>query len=119
MSTDSFWNSLMGDSGKIISRKLKGYLFEDSIREFNPEKLYKTKESRKRESYKVHGVNILNRDDLDSKTAIERRDMINNAIEELSEIIPNAQQDRFARRIYKPKQITYVKRMQLSKPHDL
>ncbi|KAK9760965.1 hypothetical protein K7432_014500 [Basidiobolus ranarum] len=118
---------------KIISRKLKGYLFEDSIREFNPEKLYRTKESRKRESYKVHGVNILNRDDIDSKTAIERlqkrraqhnrverrrRDMINAAIEELAEIVPNAQQDRFARSNVLRLAIEYIKDLQ-TEAHNL
>ncbi|ORX87517.1 HLH-domain-containing protein [Basidiobolus meristosporus CBS 931.73] len=118
---------------KIISRKLKGYLFEDSIREFNPEKLYKTKESRKREIYKVQGVNLLNRDDIDSKTAIERlqkrraqhnrverrrRDMINSAIEELSEIIPNAQQDKFARSNVLRLAIEYIKELQVE-AHNL
>ncbi|KAK9728399.1 hypothetical protein K7432_001113 [Basidiobolus ranarum] len=118
---------------KIISRKLKGYLFEDSIREFNPEKLYKTKDSRKREIYKVQGVNILNRDDIDSKTAIERlqkrraqhnrverrrRDMINSAIEELSEIIPNAQQDKFARSNVLRLAIEYIRELQ-AEAHEL
>jgi hypothetical protein len=56
-------------------------------------------------SYKVNGVNILNRKNLDSKTVIERiqkrrenhncverrrRDCINNTILELSHIVPNA-----------------------------
>ncbi|ORZ13945.1 hypothetical protein BCR42DRAFT_417713 [Absidia repens] len=59
----------------------------------------------KKAAYRVNGVNILNRKNLDSKTAIERmqrrrenhnhverrrRDTINNTIYELSQVVPNA-----------------------------
>ncbi|KAK9761145.1 hypothetical protein K7432_014164 [Basidiobolus ranarum] len=96
------------------SRKIRAYSFDDSIREFRPDKLYQSKDNRKRESYLVNGVNILNRDDVDSETAINRlqkrrpqhnrgerrrRDLINSSIEELSEIVPLAQLEgvKFAR----------------------
>ncbi|KAI8336689.1 hypothetical protein BC941DRAFT_427786 [Chlamydoabsidia padenii] len=61
----------------------------------------------KKAAYRVNGVNILNRKNLDSKTAIERiqrrrenhnhverrrRDTINNTIYELSQVVPNALQ---------------------------
>ncbi|ORX75143.1 hypothetical protein K493DRAFT_236976, partial [Basidiobolus meristosporus CBS 931.73] len=92
----------------MANRRLKGYRFEDSIREFTPDKLFKNKSNKRRESYVVNGVNILNRDEMDSEAAInrlqkrreqhnrverKRRDLINSAIEELSEIVPNAQED--------------------------
>ncbi|KAI8145870.1 helix-loop-helix DNA-binding domain-containing protein, partial [Fennellomyces sp. T-0311] len=62
---------------------------------------------KKTPAFKVNGVNLLNRKNVDSKTAIERiqrrrenhnhverrrRDNINNTILELSRIVPNAVQ---------------------------
>ncbi|KAK9719342.1 hypothetical protein K7432_004877 [Basidiobolus ranarum] len=116
-------------SKRAAGRKLRAYSFDDSIREFRPDKLYQTKDSRKRESYMVHGVNILNRDDVDSSTAINRlqkrreqhnrverrrRDLINTSIEELSEIVPLAQLEgvKFARGNVLRLTIDYIKELQ-------
>ncbi|KAG2176005.1 hypothetical protein INT44_000484 [Umbelopsis vinacea] len=64
----------------------------------------KTK-SKRQNAYKVNGINILNRNNLDSKTAIERirrrrenhnyverrrRDVINNTIMDIAAVVPNA-----------------------------
>jgi len=61
--------------------------------------------SKRQTAYRVNGVNILNRNNLDSKTAIERikrrrenhnyverrrRDVINNTIMEIASVVPNA-----------------------------
>ncbi|ORX98159.1 hypothetical protein K493DRAFT_313775 [Basidiobolus meristosporus CBS 931.73] len=114
---------------RVSNRKLRAYSFDDSIREFCPDKLYQTKDNRKRESYMVHGVNILNRDDVDSSTAINRlqkrreqhnrverrrRDLINTSIEELSEIVPLAQLEgvKFARGNVLRLTIDYIKELQ-------
>ncbi|KAK9763398.1 hypothetical protein K7432_009963 [Basidiobolus ranarum] len=113
----------------MANRRLKGYRFEDSIREFSPDKLFKNKENRRRESYVVNGVNILNRDEIDSQAAItriqkrkeqhnrverKRRDLINTAIEELSEIVPNAQEEgiKYARGNVLRLTIDYIKDLQ-------
>ncbi|KAI9489709.1 hypothetical protein BDB00DRAFT_842109 [Zychaea mexicana] len=67
----------------------------------------KKKTKKRQTSYRVNGVNILNRNEVDSKTAIERiqrrrenhnhierkrRDNINNTILQISEVVPNASQ---------------------------
>ncbi|CAO3613804.1 unnamed protein product [Cunninghamella echinulata] len=81
-------------------------LFLNFSSDLSPQKVNrKPKKSKRQAAYRVNGVNILNRNNLDSKTAIERiqrrrenhnhverrrRDNINNTILELSQIIPNA-----------------------------
>ncbi|KAI8969244.1 hypothetical protein BDF20DRAFT_152821 [Mycotypha africana] len=81
-------------------------LFLNFTSDLSPQKLNKKKtKSKKQTAYRVNGVNILNRNELDSKTAIERiqrrrenhnhverrrRDNINNTIFELSTVVPNA-----------------------------
>ncbi|CAM0137204.1 unnamed protein product [Umbelopsis sp. WA50703] len=65
----------------------------------------KKQRGKRQTAYKVNGVNILNRNNLDSKTAIERikrrrenhnyverrrRDVINNTIMDIAETVPNA-----------------------------
>ncbi|KAL0089737.1 hypothetical protein F4703DRAFT_1479758 [Phycomyces blakesleeanus] len=83
-------------------------LFLNFTSDLNPQKKNKKKSKPKKQTaYKVNGVNILNRNNLDSKTAIERiqrrrenhnhverrrRDNINNTILELSQVVPNALQ---------------------------
>ncbi|KAI9025084.1 hypothetical protein CLU79DRAFT_746214 [Phycomyces nitens] len=83
-------------------------LFLNFTSDLNPQKKSKKKSKPKKQAaYKVNGVNILNRNNLDSKTAIERiqrrrenhnhverrrRDNINNTILELSQVVPNALQ---------------------------
>ncbi|KAK9763133.1 hypothetical protein K7432_010470 [Basidiobolus ranarum] len=113
----------------MANRRLKGYRFEDSIREFTPEKLFKNKDSKRSESYVVNGVNILNRDEVDSLVAMNRiqkrreqhnrverrrRDLINTAIEELSEIVPNVQEEgiKYARGNVLRLAIEYIKDLQ-------
>ncbi|KAI9252651.1 Myc-type, basic helix-loop-helix domain-containing protein [Sporodiniella umbellata] len=83
-------------------------LFLNFTSDLSPQKMNKKKAKPKRQTaYRVNGVNILNRNNLDSKTAIERiqkrrenhnhverrrRDNINNTIYELSSVVPNAAQ---------------------------
>ncbi|KAI9256525.1 hypothetical protein BDA99DRAFT_441873 [Phascolomyces articulosus] len=65
----------------------------------------KKKAKKRQTAYRVNGVNILNRNEVDSKTAIERiqrrrenhnhierkrRDNINNTILQISQVVPNA-----------------------------
>ncbi|KAI7894096.1 uncharacterized protein EV154DRAFT_499355 [Mucor mucedo] len=81
-------------------------LFLNFTSDLSPQKANKKKSKPKKQTaYRVNGVNILNRNNLDSKTAIERiqrrrenhnhverrrRDNINNTIFELSNVVPNA-----------------------------
>ncbi|KAI8364742.1 uncharacterized protein BYT42DRAFT_590221 [Radiomyces spectabilis] len=82
-------------------------LFLNFTSDLSPQKIgkKKSKAAKRQTAYRVNGVNILNRNNLDSKTAIERiqrrrenhnhverrrRDNINNAILELSQVVPNA-----------------------------
>ncbi|CAO3614741.1 unnamed protein product [Mucor hiemalis] len=81
-------------------------LFLNFTSDLSPQKMNKKKSKPKKQTaYRVNGVNILNRNNLDSKTAIERiqrrrenhnhverrrRDNINNTIFELSSVVPNA-----------------------------
>ncbi|KAI9487842.1 MAG: hypothetical protein EXX96DRAFT_473971 [Benjaminiella poitrasii] len=81
-------------------------LFLNFTSDLSPQKMSKKKNKPKKQTaYRVNGVNILNRNNLDSKTAIERiqrrrenhnhverrrRDNINNIIFELSSVVPNA-----------------------------
>ncbi|GAN03496.1 hypothetical protein MAM1_0041c02950 [Mucor ambiguus] len=81
-------------------------LFLNFTSDLSPQKMSKKKSKPKKQTaYRVNGVNILNRNNLDSKTAIERiqrrrenhnhverrrRDNINNTIFELSSVVPNA-----------------------------
>lgn len=81
-------------------------LFLNFTSDLSPQKMNKKKtKPKKQTAYRVNGVNILNRNNLDSKTAIERiqrrrenhnhverrrRDNINNTIFELSSVVPNA-----------------------------
>ncbi|KAF7731564.1 hypothetical protein EC973_009328 [Apophysomyces ossiformis] len=80
-------------------------LFLNFTSDLSPQK--GKKRPKKQTAYRVNGVNILNRKELDSKTAIERlkkrrenhnhverrrRDIINNTILELSHVVPNALQ---------------------------
>ncbi|CAO3593823.1 unnamed protein product [Absidia cylindrospora] len=83
-------------------------LFLNFTSDLSPQKTNRSSNNRKRQTaYRVNGVNILNRNNIDSKTAIERikkrrenhnyverrrRDNINNTILELSQIVPNALQ---------------------------
>ncbi|KAI7870937.1 hypothetical protein BDF14DRAFT_1314999 [Spinellus fusiger] len=83
-------------------------LFLNFTSDLCPQKTNKKKmKPKKQTAYKVNGVNILNRNNLDSKTAIERiqrrrenhnhverrrRDNINSTILELSRVVPNALQ---------------------------
>ncbi|ORY91933.1 hypothetical protein BCR43DRAFT_497514 [Syncephalastrum racemosum] len=81
-------------------------LFLNFTSDLLPQNKKKAKPKRKA-AYKVNGVNILNRNNLDSKTAIERiqrrrenhnhverrrRDVINNTILEIAKVVPNAAQ---------------------------
>ncbi|KAG0171265.1 hypothetical protein DFQ28_002502 [Apophysomyces sp. BC1034] len=88
------------------SNKCPGALFLNFTSDLSPQKMNKKKSKPKKQTaYRVNGVNILNRNNLDSKTAIERiqrrrenhnhverrrRDNINNTIFELSRVVPNA-----------------------------
>ncbi|KAI8368009.1 hypothetical protein EDC96DRAFT_552909 [Choanephora cucurbitarum] len=81
-------------------------LFLNFTSDLSPQKMSRKKpKPKKQTAYRVNGVNILNRNNLDSKTAIERiqrrrenhnhverrrRDNINNTIFELSSVVPNA-----------------------------
>ncbi|KAI8978520.1 Myc-type, basic helix-loop-helix domain-containing protein [Pilobolus umbonatus] len=84
-------------------------LFLNFSSDLSPQKTSNKKKERvkKQTAYKVNGINILNRNDVDSKTAIERiqrrranhncverrrRDNMNNTIFELSIVVPNAAQ---------------------------
>ncbi|SAM03053.1 hypothetical protein [Absidia glauca] len=83
-------------------------LFLNFSSDLSPQKMNKAPKKCKRQAaYRVNGVNILNRNNLDSKTVIERiqkrrenhnhverrrRDNINSTILELSQIVPNALQ---------------------------
>ncbi|KAG2176921.1 hypothetical protein INT43_007575 [Umbelopsis isabellina] len=83
-----------------------GALFLNFSSNLTEQSFGKKKQRGKRQSaYKVNGVNILNRNNLDSKTAIERikrrrenhnyverrrRDVINNTIMDIAETVPNA-----------------------------
>ncbi|KAI9027441.1 hypothetical protein CLU79DRAFT_739234 [Phycomyces nitens] len=84
-------------------------LFLNFSSNLSPKKTKKKKclETKRQSAYKVNGVNILNRNNLDSKTAIERiqrrrenhnhverrrRDIINNTIYEISQVVPHALQ---------------------------
>ncbi|OZJ06045.1 hypothetical protein BZG36_01147 [Bifiguratus adelaidae] len=85
-----------------------GPLFLNFTPDLNPQMMSKRKpKSRKQHSYKVNGVNILNRNSVDSKTAMERlkrrrenhnyierrrRDNLNHTIFEIAELVPGAQQ---------------------------
>ncbi|GAA5809499.1 hypothetical protein MFLAVUS_002908 [Mucor flavus] len=87
-------------------RPITQALFLNFTSDLSPQKMNKKKSKPKKQTaYRVNGVNILNRNNLDSKTAIERiqrrrenhnhverrrRDNINNTIFELSSVVPNA-----------------------------
>ncbi|KAI8049120.1 helix-loop-helix DNA-binding domain-containing protein [Gilbertella persicaria] len=87
-------------------RPITQALFLNFTSDLSPQKMSKKKSKPKKQTaYRVNGVNILNRNNLDSKTAIERiqrrrenhnhverrrRDNINNTIFELSSVVPNA-----------------------------
>ncbi|KAL0078909.1 hypothetical protein F4703DRAFT_1796986 [Phycomyces blakesleeanus] len=94
--------SLMSPPGLQSPRMFMNFPSPDSSKK---DKKNKTLEANKQGAYQVNGVNILNRTDLDSKTAIERiqkrrenhnhierrrRDLINNTIHEISLVVPNA-----------------------------
>lgn len=95
---------------KKASRMPNQSLFLNFTSDLSPHQPNKNKKKKatlnsSQASYKVNGVNILNRKNLDSKTVIERiqkrrenhnhverrrRDCINNTILELSQVVPNA-----------------------------
>ncbi|KAJ1994874.1 hypothetical protein H4R33_000108 [Dimargaris cristalligena] len=88
---------------RLQERASKGYVFDDCIREYNPDQLQlKCEGQAKGKKYQVHGVNLLNRDNLDTTTASrrlqrrreqhnrierKRRDLINQYIAELTELV--------------------------------
>ncbi|KAG0170101.1 hypothetical protein DFQ28_003849 [Apophysomyces sp. BC1034] len=93
------------DDAVTIQRPNPQPLFLNFTSDLSPQK--GKKKPKKQTAYRVNGVNILNRKELDSKTAIERlkkrrenhnhverrrRDIINNTILELSHVVPNATQ---------------------------
>ncbi|CEP07617.1 hypothetical protein [Parasitella parasitica] len=102
-STASYSNNSGSSSNK---RPVTQALFLNFTSDLSPQKMSKKKtKPKKQTAYRVNGVNILNRNNLDSKTAIERiqrrrenhnhverrrRDNINNTIFELSSVVPNA-----------------------------
>ncbi|KAI8328103.1 helix-loop-helix DNA-binding domain-containing protein [Chlamydoabsidia padenii] len=105
--TDASSATLEVDS--FVKRHSKGQaLFLNFSSDLSPQKVNKAPKKCKRQAaYRVNGVNILNRNNLDSKTVIERiqkrrenhnhverrrRDNINSTILELSQIVPNALQ---------------------------
>ncbi|ORX92611.1 hypothetical protein K493DRAFT_376608 [Basidiobolus meristosporus CBS 931.73] len=114
---------------KPVSRRLRAYSFNDSIRQFHPDKLRRKKATRKRESYVMHGIDILNKDNVDSEAVIDRmqqqreqhnrverrrRDLINSSIEELSGMIPLARDHgvKFARGNVLRLTIDFIKELQ-------
>ncbi|EPB88724.1 hypothetical protein HMPREF1544_04483 [Mucor circinelloides 1006PhL] len=94
------------NSSSNSKRPVTQALFLNFTSDLSPQKMSKKKSKPKKQTaYRVNGVNILNRNNLDSKTAIERiqrrrenhnhverrrRDNINNTIFELSSVVPNA-----------------------------
>ncbi|KAK9722794.1 hypothetical protein K7432_002416 [Basidiobolus ranarum] len=112
-----------------FKRNLPGYRFEDSIREYCPSKLQSKENLKKtKESYTVNGVNMLNKSDMDSSTALNRikkkreqhnrverrrRDMINSAIEEIAEIVPKVEdKEKSARGDVLRLTIDYIRELQ-------
>lgn len=99
-------SSNAGNTNSNNKRPATQALFLNFTSDLSPQKMSKKKSKPKRQTaYRVNGVNILNRNNLDSKTAIERiqrrrenhnhverrrRDNINNTIFELSSVVPNA-----------------------------
>ncbi|KAJ1977632.1 hypothetical protein H4R34_003509 [Dimargaris verticillata] len=95
----------MSDGGEYPANKPLFLNFTSDLAPFNSSKRQKT---RKNNVYRVSGINILNRNSVDSKTAMERlqkrrenhnfverrrRDNINQTITELAAAIPNSQRD--------------------------
>ncbi|KAJ1954195.1 hypothetical protein IWQ62_005816 [Dispira parvispora] len=90
---------------KLRERASKGYVFDDCIREYNPDQLQqKCNGQAKGKKYHVNGINVLNRDNLDTTTASrrlqrrreqhnrierKRRDLINQYINELTALVVN------------------------------
>ncbi|KAJ1655187.1 hypothetical protein IWQ61_005014 [Dispira simplex] len=88
---------------KLRERASKGYVFDDCIREYNPDQLQqKCNGQAKGKKYHVNGINVLNRDNLDTTTASrrlqrrreqhnrierKRRDLINQYINELTALV--------------------------------
>ncbi|KAJ1970586.1 hypothetical protein H4R35_005778 [Dimargaris xerosporica] len=88
---------------KLRERASKGYVFDDCLRTYNPSQLQqKCNGQSKGKKYHVHGVNVLNRDNLDTFTASrrierrreqhnrierKRRDLINQYIKELTDLV--------------------------------
>ncbi|KAI8149463.1 hypothetical protein BJV82DRAFT_504378 [Fennellomyces sp. T-0311] len=81
-------------------------LFLNFTTDLSPQ-MPKKKTKKRQTAYRVNGVNILNRNEVDSKTAIERiqrrrenhnhierkrRDNINNTILQISQVVPDAGQ---------------------------
>ncbi|KAI8647201.1 hypothetical protein BD408DRAFT_408773 [Parasitella parasitica] len=105
-STTSYSNHCSSSSSSSNKRPATQALFLNFTSDLSPQKMSKKKSKPKKQTaYRVNGVNILNRNNLDSKTAIERiqrrrenhnhverrrRDNINNTIFELSSVVPNA-----------------------------
>ncbi|KAF1803290.1 hypothetical protein FB192DRAFT_1277695 [Mucor lusitanicus] len=99
-------SSNAGSTNSNNKRPATQALFLNFTSDLSPQKMSKKKSKPKKQTaYRVNGVNILNRNNLDSKTAIERiqrrrenhnhverrrRDNINNTIFELSSVVPNA-----------------------------
>ncbi|KAJ1980898.1 hypothetical protein H4R34_002279 [Dimargaris verticillata] len=88
---------------KLRERASKGYVFDDCLRTYNPSQLQQKCDGQsKGKKYHVHGVNVLNRDNLDTFTASrrierrreqhnrierKRRDLINQYIKELTDLV--------------------------------
>lgn len=105
---DTPCSSSSSSTSSSSNNKRPQALFLNFTSDLSPQKMNKKKAKPKRQTaYRVNGVNILNRNNLDSKTAIERiqrrrenhnhverrrRDNINNTIYELSSVVPNAAQ---------------------------